>query len=68
MRQQLTKDVRAITIGLDMTPLNPEISLDDVYLSPERVVFDGITHSASMPSLAFDVVSTLHELTKVWLD
>jgi PKD repeat protein len=59
VRQQLTKDVRALTIGLDVTPLNPALSPDELYQSPERVVFDGVTHAASMPRLAFDI--NLHD-------
>lgn len=58
VRQQLTKDVRALTIGLDVTPLNPALSPDELYQSPERVVFDGVTHAASTPRLAFDIVSS----------
>lgn len=58
VRQQITKDMRAITIGLDVTPLTPELSQDDSYQSPQRVVFDGVSHTGSMPRLAFDVVSS----------
>jgi len=57
VRQQITKDARAVTIGLDVTPLTPEVNQNLVYQSPERVVFDGVTHSGSAPRLAFDIVS-----------
>lgn len=57
VRQQLTKDVRALTLGLDLTPLDPALSPEERYQSPQRVVFDGVTHAASAPRLAFDIVS-----------